>query len=162
MPRINSDLLLPPILAALSCPQHTGGALLHCFYFLSFFWLWTCEIVQLLSLWHPSHYLDSHGFPVVAATRLTGPRGCSPAGRSLSLLQERSGVNSPCQRARAGPRPPARLHHQQQDRAELPGLQLSVQGGPHPGKGGRVPRCRSPQRSGCQGWVSWTTFFSFP
>ncbi|XP_070145648.1 patatin-like phospholipase domain-containing protein 4 isoform X8 [Ovis canadensis] len=50
---------------------------------------------------------------------------------------ERSGVNSPCQRARAGPRPPARLHHQQQDWAELPGLQLSVQGGPRPGPAGQ-------------------------
>ncbi|XP_040122305.1 patatin-like phospholipase domain-containing protein 4 isoform X3 [Oryx dammah] len=65
---------------------------------------------------------------------------------------ERSGVDSPRQCSRAGPRPPARLHHQQQDRAELPGLQLSLKGGPCPGPAGQqLPAhlCR-PETSGIQ------------
>ena len=184
MSRVNGDLPSPPASAVLSRPPHTGGVLLHHSYFIFFLWLWTCEILQLLSFWRPCHcaWALSRGIWVGAARRLTGPRGCSPAGRSLSLLQERSGVDSPRQRARAGPRPPARLYHQHQDQAELPGLTLSLQGGPHPGKGGRVPRCRKPARAAVRAdhseragslnqrhpmfpapeMVSWNTFFYFP
>lgn len=68
----------------------------------------------------------------------TEARRSGPAGdrrRPLCVLQTRSGVRAAPRRPRAGPRPPARVAQQHQDQGERLGLQLPVQGGPHPGNG---------------------------